>query len=303
MSQVRGKVCVVTGAGSGIGRALAIELARRGAKAVAISDINLETAEETVALIGGGTEVHAATLDVSDREAVAAYATEVAGRFGQVHQIYNNAGIADNGPVTEFDYDRYERIMSVNFWGVVNGTKEFLPHLIASGDGHVVNVSSLNGIMAQEGLSAYCSSKFAVRGFTESIAFDLRAEGLPVRTTVVHPGGIKTSIADSALKWAKDTGQDVTPEHEERTRFYNEKLLKMDPARAAEIVINGVESNNPRVLVGNDAKVIDALVRLMPRRWPKAFGLLQRRFEKELEDRGIQPAARKPAPESQAVHH
>lgn len=303
MSQVRDKVCVVTGAGSGIGRALALELAKRGARAVGVSDIRLEAAEETASLIGGGTEVHAAALDVSDREAVTAYADEIAERFGRVHQIYNNAGIADNGPVTEFDYDRYERIMNVNFWGVINGTKEFLPHLIASGDGHIVNVSSLNGIMAQEGLSAYCSSKFAVRGFTESIAFDLKAEEHPVRTTVVHPGGIKTAIADSALKWAKDTGQEVTPEHEERTRYYNEKLLKMQPSRAAEIVINGVEANNPRVLVGNDARLLDALVRLAPRRWPKAFGLFQRRFEKELEARGIPPQAKKPARESQPAHH
>lgn len=252
-------------------------------------------------MIGGSTDTHAAALDVSDREAFAGYASEVAAHFGQVHQVYNNAGIADNGPVTDFDYDRYERIMNVNFWGVINGTKEFLPHLIASGDGHIINVSSLNGIMAQEGLSAYCSSKFAVRGFTESIAFDLKAEGHPVRTTVVHPGGIRTGIADSALKWARETGQEVTAEHEERTRFYNEKLLKMDPGRAAEIVVDGVESNNPRVLVGNDAKLIDALVRLMPRRWPAAFGLLQKRFEKELEARGIQPKSKQSTPESRAA--
>ncbi|HNK34576.1 MAG TPA: SDR family oxidoreductase [Solirubrobacterales bacterium] len=303
MSEVRGKVCVVTGAGSGIGRALALELARRGARAVAISDIKLETAQATAELIGAGTEIHTAALDVSDREAFAAYASEVAGTFGQVHQIYNNAGVADNDPITEFDYDRYERILNVNLWGVIYGTKEFLPHLIASGDGHVINVSSLNGIMAQQGLSAYCASKFAVRGFTESVAFDLKGEGLPVRTTVVHPGGIKTSIADSAMEWARSAGLPVTPEQEARKAFYNEKLLKMDPARAARIVIDGVESNNPRVLVGNDAKMLDALVRLMPRRWPMAFGLLERRFEKELEARGIQPKSKQPVAESRPVHH
>jgi NAD(P)-dependent dehydrogenase (short-subunit alcohol dehydrogenase family) len=297
MSEVRGKVCVVTGAGSGIGRALAIELAERGARALAISDINEVSVEETASLLKGReVEVHTARLDVSDREAFAAYATEVAERFGVVHQIYNNAGIADNDPVEEFEYDRYERVLNINLWGVIYGTKEFLPHLIASGDGHIVNVSSLNGIMAQAGLSAYCASKFAVRGFTESVAFDLKDEGHPVRTTVVHPGGIKTGIATSALEWAKQTGREITTEHEQRAKFYNEKLLKMDPSRAAQIVVNGVEANNPRVLVGNDAKLLDALVRFMPRRWPKAFDLLQRRFEKQMEAEGIPPARQPKAP-------
>jgi len=297
LSRIRGKVCVVTGAGSGIGRALAVELAKRGAKAVAISDIKADSVERTAELIGRGTEIHTATLDVSDREAFAAYAEEIAGHFGVVHQVCNNAGVADDDPVDVFGYERYERILDVNLWGVIHGTKEFLPHLIASGDGHITNISSLNGIMAQQGLSAYCASKFAVRGFTESVAFDLEEEGYPVRTTVVHPGGIKTGIADSALEWAKDTGVPVTAEKEARTRLYNEKLLKMDPARAAEIIADGVESNNPRVLVGNDAKLLDALVRLMPRRWPKVFGLLQRQIEKELETPAVETA-----PESELVH-
>jgi NAD(P)-dependent dehydrogenase (short-subunit alcohol dehydrogenase family) len=287
LSKVEGKVCVVTGAGSGIGRALAVELARRGASGIAISDVNEESAQETAALIGssGGVEVHSSALDVSDREAFANYAASVAEHFGVVHQIYNNAGIADSEPVDQFDYDRYERVLNINLWGVIYGTKEFLPHLIASGDGHIVNVSSLNGIMAQAGLSAYCASKFGVRGFTESVALDLKEEGHPVRATVIHPGGVKTGIASSALAWAKQSGREVTAEQEDRARFYNEKLLKMDPPRAAAIIVDGVEANRPRVLVGSDARLMDTVIRIAPRRWPTFFSLLQRRFEKEFESR------------------
>jgi len=307
LSKVEGKVCVVTGAGSGIGRALAVELGRRGAKGIAISDVDEGSAKETAELIGSSSrvEIHAAGLDVGDRDAFADYATTVAGHFGAVHQIYNNAGIADSEPVDQFGYDRYERVLKVNLWGVIHGTKEFLPHLIASGDGHVVNVSSLNGIMAQAGLSAYCASKFGVRGFTESVALDLKEEGHPVRATVVHPGGVKTGIASSALDWAKQSGREVTAEQEETwqqsiaseleakvaevsARFPGvpvEVVTHRDPPRAAEIIVDGVEANKPRILVGGDAKLMDAVIRIAPRRWPVFFSLLQRRFEKEFESK------------------
>lgn len=283
MSRIAGKVCVVTGAGSGIGRALAIGLAERGASGVAISDIHADTLEETAKMVDRpGTTVHQEVLDVGDREAFGAYAGRVAGRFGVIHQIYNNAGIADSDPVDQFGYDRYERVLRVNLWGVIHGTKEFLPHLIASGDGHIVNISSLNGVMAQKGLSAYCASKFAVRGFTESVGLDLKGEGHPVKTTVVHPGGVKTAIANSSLEWSTRTGLPVSAEHRARTRFYNEKLLRMDPSRAARIIMEGVESDRPRILVGNDARAVDALVRFFPRRWPSITGLLDRRIEKAI---------------------
>lgn len=277
MSTVRGKVAVVTGAGSGIGRQLAIELARRGAR-LAVSDIDEvglgETAQRVKAL---GAEVHSAPLDVSDRAAVEGYATAVAEHHGVVHQVYNNAGVAGGGrTVLDMDWEGYERTLAVNLFGVIHGTKAFLPHLIASGDGHVVNVSSLNGVMAQPTLSAYCASKFGVRGFTETLRTEVLLAGHPVRVTVVHPGGVKTNIASAALQQARAQGLEPTPEQVARVRTYNEKLLKMPAERAARIIVDGVEAGKPRVLVGGDAKVVDLLVRLAPRLYPA----LAARFER-----------------------
>ncbi|MEY2442997.1 MAG: hypothetical protein QOJ46_2423 [bacterium] len=266
MSSVSGKVAVVTGAGSGIGRALAVELARRGAR-VAISDVNTAGLAATAETIGG--DVHQQALDVSDRDAFAAYAATVAEHFGVVHQLYNNAGIAFSRSVLESEYADYERVFAVNLWGVIHGTKAFLPHLVASGDGHLVNVSSLNGYMAQAEMTHYCASKFAVRGFTESVRAEMLAAGHPVQVSSVHPGGIKTNIANAAMEKARELGLPMTADDEKRRNTYNEKLLKMDPAQAARIIAGGVEAGRSRILVGNDAKFVDALVRLLPSRYPK----------------------------------
>jgi short-subunit dehydrogenase len=170
-------------------------------------------------------------------------------------------------------------VLDINLWGVIHGTKEFLPHLIASGDGHVANVSSLNGIMAQPRLSAYCASKFAVRGFTESLAIELALEGCPVKVTVVHPGGVKTNIASAALAHAEELGRPVTDEDRARERLYNDKLLRMPPAKAAQIIVDGVEADRPRLIVGTDAKVLDLVVRAFPRRWPRLVGGAMRRLD------------------------
>jgi len=278
MSSVRGKVAVVTGAGSGIGRQLALELARRGAR-LAVSDVDETGLAETVAEVKAlGAEVQGAALDVSDRAAVLEYATTVAGQFGVVHQIYNNAGIAGGGQtVLDAEWELYDRTLAVNLFGVINGTKAFLPHLIDSGDGQVVNVSSLNGFMAQPTLSAYCASKFGVRGFTEALRTEMIAGRHPVRVTVVHPGGVKTGIASAALKEAEARGIEPTAEQRERVRVYNEKLLKMPADQAARIIVGGVEAGKPRVLVGNDAKLVDRLVRLLPWLYPKLIVDFERR--------------------------
>jgi NAD(P)-dependent dehydrogenase (short-subunit alcohol dehydrogenase family) len=274
MSSVNGKVCVVTGAGSGIGRALAVDLAARGAR-LALSDVDMAGLEATAALIGG--DVHVTRVDVADRDAMVTWAEAVAEHFGVVHQIYNNAGIAFSRTVEESDWADYERVLGINLWGVIHGTKAFLPHLIASGDGHVVNISSLNGFMAQGEMSHYCASKFAVRGFTESLRVEMLAAGRPVGVTVVHPGGIKTAIAANALEAARGRGEEITAEHEARQRLYEEKLLKMDPAKAAATIIDGVEAGRSRVRVGNDAKAVDLLVRLLPSSYPRGLVAWERR--------------------------
>ncbi len=255
MTDVKGKVAVVTGAGSGIGRALAYDLARRGAK-LAISDIDASGLAETVKQIGIiGAPVHHARLDVTDRTAVLSYADEVADHYGSVNLVINNAGIAFTGDVEKMSFEQIERVMDVDFWGVVNGTKAFLPHLIASGDGHLVNISSLFGLLSMPGQSAYNAAKFAVRGFTEALREEMLINGHPVRVTCVHPGGIKTAIARNA--GAVD-GEDAAT----LAAFFDTKLARTSPESAAKSILRAVTGNRPRAVVGLDAKILDLLVRL-----------------------------------------
>ncbi|QHC32946.1 SDR family NAD(P)-dependent oxidoreductase [Streptomyces sp. HF10] len=279
MSTVTGKVAVVTGAGSGIGRGLAAELARRGAR-LALSDVDETGLAETAAQVESlGAEAHTARLDVSDRAAVESYATAVAEHFGVVHQVYNNAGIGGGGgTVLETDWSVYDRTIAVNLFGVVHGTKAFLPHLIASGDGHVVNISSLNGIMAQPTLSAYCAAKFGVRGFTETLRTEMLAGRHPVRVSVVHPGGVRTNIATAVLDAARSQGIEIPAPQLARARTYNEKLLKMPAPQAATIIVDGVAAGRPRIMVGRDAQAADLVVRLFPRLSPKLTVLFERRL-------------------------
>ncbi len=276
-TSVRDKVVVVTGAGSGIGRALAVELSERGAL-VSGCDVDETGLKETATRCRA--ELHTAVVDMGDRDAVQAYAAEVVSHFGQVHQVFNNAGIAFSAPVLDSEWSDYERVLRVNLNGVIHGTQAFLPHLIASGDGHVVNVSSLNGYLAQPGMSHYCTAKFAVRGFTETLRSEMLLEGHPVRVSVVHPGGVATSISDNALALARSAGHEITAAHEARTRTYREKLLKMDPARAARIIVDGVEKGRVRIRVGNDAVMVDRLVRLLPTTATRVAVYLERQLQK-----------------------
>jgi NADP-dependent 3-hydroxy acid dehydrogenase YdfG len=255
MDGFAGKVAVVTGAGSGIGQALAIELARSGAK-LAISDVDLEGLADTEERLRAiGAPVRSDRLDVTEREAVLAYADTVKEHFGTVNQIYNNAGIAFTGDIEVSQFKDIERVMDVDYWGVVNGTKAFLPHLIASGDGHVVNISSIFGLFSVPGQAAYNSAKFAVRGFTEALRQEMIVAGHPVKVTTVHPGGIKTAIARNMTA---AEGLDK----EELAQTFDKKLASTSPQKAARIILDGVRKNKARVLVGPDAKVLDLIVRL-----------------------------------------
>jgi NADP-dependent 3-hydroxy acid dehydrogenase YdfG len=271
MDGFAGKVAVVTGAGSGIGQALAIELARSGAK-LAISDVDTEglaATEERLRAIGA--PVKADRLNVTEREAFHLYADEVKNHFGKVNQIYNNAGIAFTGDVEISQYKDIERVMDVDFWGVVNGTKAFLPHLIESGDGHVVNVSSVFGLFSVPGQAAYNAAKFAVRGFTEALRQEMILAQHPVKVTTVHPGGIKTAIARNATA---AEGLDA----EQLANVFDKKLASMSPRRAAVVILDGVRKNKARVLIGNDAKVLDALVRITGPHYQRLFAAFTSRM-------------------------
>jgi len=273
-STLAGKVVAVTGAGAGIGRALAIELARRGAS-VACSDIDRNGLDETVRLCAG--DAAPFVVDVSDRAAMDEFAEAVVQRFGVVHQIYNNAGIALNTKVLDSTWNDYERLLSIDLNGVIHGTQAFLPHLISSGDGHVVNMSSLNGLFAQPLQSHYCAAKFAVRGFTEALRTEMLLDRHPVKVSVVHPGGVATAIAENGLAAKRAAGGTVSAAQEDRTLTYSQKLLTLKPERAAEIIVRGVEKGRPRILVGRDAVVTDLFVRLAPVTAPRVAVAFERR--------------------------
>ncbi|GAB3012979.1 SDR family NAD(P)-dependent oxidoreductase [Mycobacterium bourgelatii] len=264
MEGFAGKVAVVTGAGSGIGRALAIELGRSGAK-LAISDIDTEGLAETEEKLKAiGVQVKADRLNVAERESFVAYADAVNQHFGKVNQIYNNAGIAHSGDIEICHFKDIDRVMDVDWGGVLNGTKAFLPYLIESGDGHVVNISSVFGLFSVPGQAAYNAAKFAVRGFTEALRQEMIAAGHPVGVTCVHPGGIKTAIARNAT-----AAEGLNAE--EMAKAFDTRMARTSPERAARIILDAVRKNKARVLVGADAKVLDAIIRLTGSGYQRLF--------------------------------
>jgi len=267
---LNGKVVAITGAGSGIGRAIARLAASRGAS-LALSDWNKVGLDETVELLDDGVNVMSTQVDVADRSAVAAWAAEVARHFGQVNMIVNNAGVTVAGDFIEMSYEDFDWIVGINFMGVVHGTKEFLPHLIASGDGYLVNISSLFGLISMPGQSAYNATKYAVRGFTEAIREEMLIAKYPVRVTCVHPGGIKTGIARHGRKTASQDADAVD-------RLFEEKLARMTPEKAAKIILNGAAARRPRVLVGMDAHLIHQFARLTGARYQDVFAAASKRM-------------------------
>lgn len=262
MKILAGKVAAITGAGSGMGRELALELARCQCH-LALSDVNETRLEETATMARAlGVRVTATRVDVASREAIYAWADQVVADHGRVNLIFNNAGVALNSPLETISQADFEWIVNINFWGVVNGSQAFLPHLKASGEGHIVNTSSLFGLIGTPGTGAYSATKFAVRGYTESLRIELDLMNCGVSTTCVHPGGIRTEINRSA-RVAEGTEKLMGISGEEaRDRF--DKLLDTTSAnKAARIIIGAVERNARRVVIGPDAKFMDILVRIL----------------------------------------
>ena len=269
MKDFNNKVAAITGAGSGIGRALAVNLARAGCH-LALSDVNAEGLQQTAEQVhGSGVNVTTTVLDVSDQAAVYAWADQVVADHGRVNLIFNNAGVALSGTVAGLSLEDYDWIMGINFNGVLYGTKAFLPHLEAAGEGHVINISSVFGLAAQPLMSGYNAAKFAVRGLTESLRQDLEVSQSCVSCSCVHPGGIKTNIARDSR--SSDSAQKLTGQNAEEAAKEFEKLFITTPVKAARVILKGVQKNSRRILIGPDARVLDWMVRLFPTAYQKLF--------------------------------
>jgi butyryl-CoA dehydrogenase len=254
-----GRVAAITGAGSGIGRALAKDLASRGAH-LALSDIDEIGLAETVALCEGrSVKVTSQRVDVAERDAVFAWADKVVEDHGRVNLIFNNAGVALGATIEAMSYEDFEWLMNINFWGVVHGTKAFLPHLKAAGEGHVVNISSVFGLISVPSQSAYNAAKFGVRGFTDALRMELEVAGDGVSCTTVHPGGIKTNIAKNARM---DESVEVLAGAPDKARLEFDKVAMTSPEKAARQILAAVAADKRRALIGPDAKLLDLVSRL-----------------------------------------
>jgi len=261
-----GKVAVVTGAAGGIGQAIARSLAKRGCN-VALADLNEDGLEETARLIGNSVRVTRHKLDVADAVAVADFPAIVKAVHGHVDIVVNNAGVALGGRFDQLTAEEFDWVVGINFQGVVRMSRAFLPLLKERDQAQLVNLSSLFGIIAAPGQTAYAAAKFAVRGFSEALRNELLAAKSPVGVTVIHPGGIKTGIAQNArVAAAVNDAEKATLQ----ARFA--KALKMPVEEAGEIIVRGIEQRRPRVLVGNDAKAASVVERLMPVRYWRLLG-------------------------------
>ena len=267
MSLSQQSIVAITGAGSGIGRALTIRLSKEPIAGIAIADKNEKGLNETLALIGDdAVEVMTSVVDVSKLEDVQRFESEILEKFSTVTHLINNAGVGMVGRVEQLSFNDIEWMMDINFWGTVYGTKVFLPIFRQQGFGHIVNISSVFGLISPPGQSAYCASKFAVRGFTEVLRHEL--EDSDIFVSCVHPGGIKTDIVKNARR-----GELATDEDMELAPIMLEKLALTTPDKAAEKIIKGIKTKNPRILIGRDAAQISLVQRLFPKRY---FGLLDR---------------------------
>jgi NAD(P)-dependent dehydrogenase (short-subunit alcohol dehydrogenase family) len=254
-----GRVAAITGAGSGIGQALAVDLSQRGCN-LALSDVNEEGLAETVLRCEqSSVKVTPTALDVADRDAMFAWADAVVADHGKVNIIANNAGVALGASAIGQSLQDFEWVMNVNFWGVVHGTQAFLPHLRSAGEGHIINVSSVFGLISIPTQSAYNASKFGVRGFTDSLRMELEIDPCGVSCTTIHPGGIKTNIARNAR-----TDESMLIAGSDPDEFIEEfdRLARTTPEKAAKQILRAVERNRRRALIGPDAVLFDIVSRL-----------------------------------------
>ncbi len=281
MKTLKDKVAAITGAGSGIGRATAILMASRGCH-LALSDVNeaglAETAEKARL---HGVKVTTKRVDVANRVEVYAWADEVVKDHGLVNIIFNNAGVALGATVEAMDYTDFEWLMNINFWGVVYGTKAFLPHIKTAGEGAIVNVSSVFGLIAVPTQSAYNAAKFAVKGFTEALREELAIEGSNIGVTCVHPGGIKTNIARNARITETKGMVDA-----KSTRDF-EKAFMTTPEKAAEAVVGAIMKNSRRLLIGPDAVAIDIMQRLLPTQYQRILEVGAKQRAKKMGGVGV----------------
>jgi len=276
MKNLNGKVAVITGAGSGMGKELAIQLAAKGAK-VALNDWNGENLQATVDIVkkNGGTAI-SKRYDVSNQEAVYAFKDEVLNEFGQVDIVINNAGIAlPSYNIEDVPYDEFEKLININFWGVVYGTKAYLPHLQTRPEAAVANTSSVFGIMGFPTQGPYCAAKFAVKGFTESLRLELAAQESKVRALSIHPGRIFTDIVRNV---EHKPGTVTEAEKAEMARSFDEGGDGTTAADAAKQIIQAIQKEKPRLLIGKDARFIDRMVRLLP---TKYAGIILKRLGAE----------------------
>ncbi len=261
MTQLNENVAVITGAASGIGRALAVRMAQEGIAGVAIADLNEAGLNETCEMVAAaGVPVSMHILDVSNREAVEHFADDVLAKHGRVTHLVNNAGVGLIGTFDQLTIEDFEWLMGINFWGVVYCTKAFLPTLLEQKSAHIVNVSSVFGLIAPAEQTAYTSSKFAVRGFTESLGHELCDTNVAV--SCVHPGGIKTNIVRNSR-----IGTDTPEEWKQQGVKFFDKVAKTSSEEAAEVILRGIEKRDPRILIGKDARRISVLSRLFPKRY------------------------------------
>ena len=276
MTAINGSAAAITGAASGIGRALALELAARGCD-LALADRDEAGLLETAAEIGkaGGRNVTMHRVDVGEPGQIEAFAQAAIAAHPGLNIVVNNAGVALLGNFNEVEQAQMDWLFNINFWGVVHATRAFLPHLATRPAAHIVNLSSIFGIIAPPGQSAYSAAKFAVRGFSESLRPELKMAGSPVRLSVVHPGGIATNIVRNSR-----TGSGVTDNARRADSIERFDAMAINtPATAAQRIITGIEKNEPRILIGGDARFMDLLQRLLPGSY---WSIMAKRLEKRM---------------------